>query len=190
MVRKRKTRNKQPKKPTENALEALHASLKRNRDIISIIAVLVQIIAIIVAITVFYIENRPDDEENPLKTMSPRRYQMIFIKSRPLEYNGRSEVKKMTRENVIQVLRSVTDESLLKYKAQILGIFGSVARGDESEDSDVDVLVDFTEKADLFDFVGLALFLEEKLQRRVDVVPSDTIKSESRNTVMKDAIYI
>ena len=42
----------------------------------------------------------------------------------------------MTRDNVIQVLRSVTDESLLKYKAQIRGIFGSVARGDESEDSD------------------------------------------------------
>ena len=96
----------------------------------------------------------------------------------------------MTRENVIQVLRSVTEESLLKYKAQILGIFGSVARGDESEDSDIDVLVDFTEKADLFDFVGLALFLEEKLHRRVDVVPSDTIRSESRKTVMKDAIYI
>jgi predicted nucleotidyltransferase len=96
----------------------------------------------------------------------------------------------MTKENVIQVLRSVTDESLLRYKAQIRGIFGSVARGDESENSDIDVLVDFTEKADLFDFVGLALFLEEKLQRKVDVVPSDTIKSEIRNAIMKEAIYI
>ncbi|MDP2156833.1 MAG: nucleotidyltransferase family protein [Nitrospirota bacterium] len=96
----------------------------------------------------------------------------------------------MTKENVIQVLRSVTDESLLKYKAQIRGIFGSVARGDETENSDIDVLVDFTEKADLFDFVGLALFLEEKLHRKVDVVPSDTIKSELRNVVMKEAIYI
>lgn len=96
----------------------------------------------------------------------------------------------MTKESVIQVLRSVTDESLLRYKAQIRGIFGSVARGDESENSDIDVLVDFTEKADLFDFVGLALFLEEKLHRKVDVVPSDTIKSEIRNSVMKEAIYI
>jgi predicted nucleotidyltransferase len=96
----------------------------------------------------------------------------------------------MTKENVIQVLRSVTEESLLRYKAQIRGIFGSVARGDESENSDIDVLVDFTEKADLFDFVGLALFLEEKLQRKVDVVPSDTIKSEIRNAIMKEAIYI
>lgn len=96
----------------------------------------------------------------------------------------------MTKENVIQVLRSVTEESLLRYKAQIRGIFGSVARGDESDESDIDVLVDFTEKADLFDFVGLALFLEEKLHRKVDVVPSDTIKSEIRNSVMKEAIYI
>lgn len=96
----------------------------------------------------------------------------------------------MTKENVLQVLRSVTDELLLKYKAQIRGIFGSVARGDENENSDIDVLVDFTDKADLFDFVGLALFLEEKLHRKVDVVPSDTIKSELRNTVLKEAIYI
>jgi predicted nucleotidyltransferase len=96
----------------------------------------------------------------------------------------------MTKENVIQVLKSVTEESLLRYKAQIRGIFGSVARGDESDESDIDVLVDFTEKADLFDFVGLALFLEEKLHRKVDVVPSDTIKSDIRNAVMKEAIYI
>lgn len=100
------------------------------------------------------------------------------------------EVKNMTKENVLQVLRSVTDESLLRYKAQIRGIFGSVARGDETENSDIDILVDFTEKADLFDFVGLALFLEEKLHRKVDVVPSDTIKIELRNVVMKEAIYI
>ena len=96
----------------------------------------------------------------------------------------------MTKENIIEVLRSVTEESLLRYKARIRGIFGSVARGDEDERSDIDILVDFTETADLFDFVGLALFLEEKLRRRVDVVPIDTIRSEIRNAVMKETIYI
>ncbi|MBF0319714.1 MAG: nucleotidyltransferase family protein [Nitrospirae bacterium] len=96
----------------------------------------------------------------------------------------------MGKEQVIQALRSVTGESFIKYKAHIRGIFGSVARGDESENSDIDVLVDFTENADLFDYVGLALFLEEKLHRRVDVVPIDTIKPEIATAVMKDAIYI
>ena len=70
------------------------------------------------------------------------------------------------------------------------GIFGSFARGEESESSDIDILVDFKEGADLFDFVGLSLFLEEKLHRPVDIVATDTIKSEIRNTILKEAIYI
>jgi len=96
----------------------------------------------------------------------------------------------MTKESVIEVLRTSTKDSLLKYKAQIKGIFGSYARGEESESSDIDVLVDFKEGADLFDFVGLSLFLEEKLQRPVDIVPTDTIKSEIRKSILKETIYI
>ena len=96
----------------------------------------------------------------------------------------------MTKESVIEVLRTSTEASLLRYKAQIRGIFGSYARGEESESSDIDVLVDFKEGADLFDFVGLSIFLEERLQRPVDIVPTDTIKSEIRTMVLKEAIYI
>lgn len=96
----------------------------------------------------------------------------------------------MTKENIIEVLRNNTEDSLYKYKAQIKGIFGSVARGEESESSDIDVLVDFNEGADLFDFVGLSLFLEEKLHRPVDIVPTDTIKSDAINIILKEAIYI
>lgn len=96
----------------------------------------------------------------------------------------------MTKENIIEVLRNNTEDSLYKYKARIKGIFGSIARGEESESSDIDVLVDFNEGADLFDFVGLSLFLEEKLHRPVDIVPTDTIKSDARNIILKEAIYI
>lgn len=94
------------------------------------------------------------------------------------------------QENTIEILKAVTEDSLSKYKARIKAIFGSVARGDESESSDIDILVDFQEGADLFDFVGLSLFLEEKLHRRIDIVPTDTIKREIRDIILKDAIYI
>lgn len=67
----------------------------------------------------------------------------------------------MTRENALQILRSVAEESLLKYRAQIRGIFGSVARGEETPGSDIDVLVEFEENADLFDFVGLSILRED-----------------------------
>lgn len=94
------------------------------------------------------------------------------------------------QENTIEILKAVTEDSLSKYKARIKAIFGSVARGDESESSDIDILVDFQEGADLFDFVGLSLFLEEKLHRRIDIVSTDTIKREIRDIILKDAIYI
>lgn len=96
----------------------------------------------------------------------------------------------MTKENVIEILKAVASDSLNKYKGHIRGIFGSVARSDDSESSDIDVLVDFREDADLFDFVGLSLFLEEKLHRPVDIVPTDTIKSDVRNVVLKEAVFI
>jgi predicted nucleotidyltransferase len=96
----------------------------------------------------------------------------------------------MTKESIIEVLRASSEDSLLKYKARIRGIFGSFARGEESDSSDIDILVDFTEGADLFDFVGLSLFLEERLHRRVDVVPTDTIKTAIRSEILKEAIYL
>lgn len=96
----------------------------------------------------------------------------------------------MTREKVIEILKAVAGDILIRYRAQVKGIFGSFARGEESETSDIDVLVDFKESADLFDLVGLSLFLEETLQMPVDVVPTDAIKSDLRDIILKEAIYI
>lgn len=53
-------------------------------------------------------------------------------------------------------------------------VFGSVARGEEKPTSDIDLLVDFTEDADLFDVVALQRVLTELLGRPVDVVSSSS----------------
>lgn len=96
----------------------------------------------------------------------------------------------MTRENIIEALRTSAGEASDKYKVQLKAIFGSFARAEGSETSDIDILVDFREDADLFDFVGLSMFLEEKLHRPVDIVPTDTIKNELRQAILSEAIYI
>ncbi|HHV81354.1 TPA: nucleotidyltransferase, partial [bacterium] len=69
----------------------------------------------------------------------------------------------MKKEDILDILRSLQIEIEEKYNAEVIGIFGSFVRGEEKETSDIDVLVDFNESADLFDLVGLSLFLEEKL---------------------------
>ncbi|MDT7907813.1 MAG: nucleotidyltransferase domain-containing protein [Candidatus Calescibacterium sp.] len=72
-----------------------------------------------------------------------------------------------------------------------MSIFGSYARGEQKKKSDLDVLVKFYKKAKLFEFVGLALFLEEKLGiKKVDVVPYDTVREELKEYIFKETIYI
>ncbi|PTT23307.1 nucleotidyltransferase [Microbacterium sp. HMWF026] len=69
-------------------------------------------------------------------------------------------------------------------------VFGSVARGDASSSSDVDVLVDFTPEAGLLDEIGLRLALTDLLHVDVDVVASDSLRGEFRERVLREAIPI
>ena len=96
----------------------------------------------------------------------------------------------MKKEEIIQILKEVSDEAKQRYKAQIIGLFGSFVRGEERAKSDIDVLVEFEEGANLLHFVGLSLFLEEKLGLPVDVVPYDSIREELKEDVLKEAVYL
>jgi predicted nucleotidyltransferase len=101
-----------------------------------------------------------------------------------------SRNESMKKEDIIKILKETKDDARQNYKAEIKGIFGSYARGEEKSSSDVDILVMFFEGATLFNFVGLADFLEEKLNARVDIVPIDTVRTEIKKQVLKEAIYI
>lgn len=96
----------------------------------------------------------------------------------------------MKKEEIIRILKEVAGEVEQQYKARIKGIFGSFARGEEYEKSDLDILVEFKSDADLIHFVGLSLFLEEKLGLKVDIVPYDTIRTEIKQNILRETIYL
>ena len=77
-----------------------------------------------------------------------------------------------------------------EYKAEIIGLFGSYVRGEQKGESDVDVLVRFLDGATLFDFVGLADFLEERLSLEVDIVSERALRPELREQILKDVISV
>lgn len=95
-----------------------------------------------------------------------------------------------TLEEIIEIISNLKKEVKQKYKAEIIGIFGSFVRGEQKKQSDVDILVKFYENATLFDFVRLSLFLQEKLGLNVDVVPQDAIKKELREKIMNEVVNI
>ena len=94
-------------------------------------------------------------------------------------------------ERILAVLKDVQDEVRTRYKAEIIGIFGSCARGDMGPSSDVDVLVEFLDGATLFEFVGLAYFLQDKLGvSNVDVVPYDAVREELREQILSEVVHL
>ncbi len=96
-----------------------------------------------------------------------------------------------TLEEIKDILKELKKEIEGKYKAEIIGVFGSYVRGEHKKRSDLDVLVKFHKGATLFDFVGLAIFLEEKLGiKKIDVVPFDTIRSELKEHILKEVVNI
>ena len=96
----------------------------------------------------------------------------------------------MTKEVILKKLVDLQSEVQQRFRAKLKGIFGSYVRGEQNNASDVDVLVEFEPGADLFDYVALSDFLEEKLNRRVDLVPIGSLREEIRADVLKEAIYL
>jgi predicted nucleotidyltransferase len=94
----------------------------------------------------------------------------------------------MNNEDLLMKLRELKPTIAARYKAKEIGLFGSFVRGEQGASSDIDVLVDFEEEADLFDLIGLALHLEEALQRKVDVVPKRALRTELREAVLQEIV--
>ena len=77
-----------------------------------------------------------------------------------------------------------------KYFVKEIGIFGSVARGEQTALSDVDVLVEFSEPVGFFTFLDLEDFLSGTFGKKVDLVTKRALKSAVKDQILKDAVYV
>ena len=93
-------------------------------------------------------------------------------------------------EGVVTKLRELRPVIAARYKARVVGLFGSFVRGEQDANSDIDVLAEFEDRADLFDWIGLTLYLEEVLQRKVDVVPNRTLRTELQESVLREVVAV
>lgn len=86
----------------------------------------------------------------------------------------------MDRDSALSRLRALLSEARTRFGVRDLAVFGSVARGEAAESSDIDVLVDFDGPATFDGFMGLKLFLEDALAIRVDLVTRSALKPRLR----------
>ena len=96
----------------------------------------------------------------------------------------------MNRDNVIAALRA--HERELRQRGVLhAALFGSVARGEERLDSDIDILIELAPEAPvgLFEYVGIEQYLTDLLAHRVDVANHRGLKTFVRPSAERDAIY-
>ncbi|MGO9260414.1 MAG: nucleotidyltransferase family protein [Bryobacteraceae bacterium] len=95
----------------------------------------------------------------------------------------------MNREQVIATLRA--HEPALKAAGVVrLSLFGSTARGDRRQDSDIDLLAAFdeTRRISLLDMAGIEIHLSELLGQSVDLIEEGTLKPRVRRSVEAEAV--
>ena len=93
----------------------------------------------------------------------------------------------MERDQVLALLKS-RRRQLKKYGIHSLSVFGSVARGEARQNSDVDILVDFDKPVGLFEYARLKMYLESVLGREVDLVTPEALRKELREDILREAI--
>lgn len=89
--------------------------------------------------------------------------------------------------SLVEAYRSEIKAIVTRHNGRSLAIFGSVARGDETPESDIDLLVEFAPGASLFDLVRIQFDVEALLGRRVDVTSVGGLRPED-DDVRNDAV--
>jgi predicted nucleotidyltransferase len=77
-----------------------------------------------------------------------------------------------------------------KFKVKDIGIFGSYTRGEQTENSDLDVLVEFGERVGFFKFLELEEYLEELLNLKIDLVSRKALKPRIGQNILKEVVMI
>lgn len=94
-----------------------------------------------------------------------------------------------TLEAILEKLRAHKPELQRKYPITSLGVFGSYARGEATEESDIDVAVELNGPMGL-NFVAMANEIEDLFGTKVDVVPKRSIKPLYLSSIEKDILYV
>jgi len=93
------------------------------------------------------------------------------------------------REAILNLLRDHKPD-LARMGVISIALFGSAARGEARQDSDVDLLVELTPPLTFEKYTQVNFYLEDLLDCRVDLVLPDTLKTRIRSSVLAEAIYV
>lgn len=94
------------------------------------------------------------------------------------------------KDNILLALKNHKEELQKKYGIKEIGLFGSFVRGEETDKSDVDILVEFKTPVGLLMVSSLENYLSDLLGIKADVVRKRSIKRELKDNILKEVINL
>ena len=92
--------------------------------------------------------------------------------------------------NSISLLLHKHQVDLDQFAVKSLAVFGSVARGEATDRSDIDLLVEFNQPIGLFEFFRLKYYLETLIGSKVDLVTPDALHPALRDSILNEAVNV
>jgi uncharacterized protein len=96
----------------------------------------------------------------------------------------------MTKEEIIDFLRQHKQEMYERFGVTKIGLFGSYARGEAREDSDIDIAVELEGERLFRKFFALESYLKAGLEKEIDLGIESTLKPIVREQVIKEIKYV
>ena len=92
--------------------------------------------------------------------------------------------------DIISSLKNLKGDLSQKFAVKEIGIFGSVAREEQTDRSDIDLLVEFSKPVSLVTFMRLEYYLSDMLGNKVDLVTFDSLKPMIQQDILSEVIHV
>ncbi len=98
----------------------------------------------------------------------------------------------MQKKDILNYLKSNQEYFHKQFGIQFIGLFGSFARDEENDDSDIDILykIEKDKKLSMFKYLKLIKQLEDSFHKKIDLAREETLKSRVKSYIQKDIIYV
>jgi predicted nucleotidyltransferase len=98
--------------------------------------------------------------------------------------------RRLSLENILEVLREQIPMLTERYGVETLEVFGSYVRSEHDQESDLDILVIFKEAPSLLTFIAMENYLSDMLEIQVDLVMKDSLKPKIGERILGEAITV
>lgn len=98
----------------------------------------------------------------------------------------------MNKQDILNYLKSNQEYYYKKFGIKFIGLFGSFARDEANDNSDIDILykIEKDKKLSIFKYLKLTKQLEDFFHKKIDLVRDETLKSQVKRYIQKDINYV